>query len=71
MPPLLLVTGTGDALWAQAQAFEQALIRAGARYDTVVLREAPHGMQQWDGGDPRWRSWSADVAGWIVRTTTR
>lgn len=67
MPPLLLVTGTADGLWKQAQAFEQALIKAGATFDTIVLPDAPHGMEQWNA-DPRWRSWSDEVTGWILKT---
>lgn len=69
MPPMLLVTGTDDGLWAQAQAFERALQQAGARYDSVVLHDAPHGMERWDG-DPRWPHWSAQVVDWILRVTS-
>jgi acetyl esterase len=69
MVPILLVTGTADGLWAQAQAFERALHQAGARYESVVLRDAPHGMEQWDG-DARWPDWSAQVVDWILRVTS-
>jgi len=70
MPPLLLVTGTADGLWPQAQAFEQALSAAGASYESIVLPDAPHGMEQWNA-DPRWRGWSTQVTDWIVRVTQR
>ncbi len=70
MPPMLLVTGTGDGLWAQAQAFEQALRGAGARFESIALPDAPHGMEQWNA-DPRWRTWSAQVVDWIENVTRR
>ncbi len=68
MPPVLLVTGTADGLWPQAQAFDAALAAAGARYDSIVLPDAPHGMERWNA-DPRWRDWAARVADWILRVT--
>lgn len=70
MPPLLLVTGSADMLWPQAQAFETALVAAGATFDSIVLPDAPHGMEQWNA-DARWRDWSTRVADWIVRVPPR
>lgn len=70
MPPLLLVTGSGDGLWAQAQAFEQALVQAEATYEHIVLPDAPHGMEQWSA-DARWRDWHVGVVDWIERVTAR
>ena len=70
MPPMLLVTGTGDGLWAQAQAFEQALRGAEARFESIALPDAPHGMEQWNA-DARWRTWSAQVVDWIEKATQR
>jgi alpha-L-fucosidase 2 len=69
MPPLLLVTGTKDGLWAQAQVFEQALARVGARHASIVLPDAPHGMEQWDS-DPRWEGWDARVLQWMLEVTS-
>jgi len=68
MPPILLVTGTADGLWPQAQAFEQALRRANATFSHITLKDAPHGMEQWDA-DPRWRDWHTLVVDWIARST--
>jgi acetyl esterase len=70
MPPLLLVTGTADGLYAQAQAFEAALRASGARFDSLALPDAPHGMENWHA-DPRWRAWSGQVVAWIERVTRR
>lgn len=64
MPPLLLVTGTADGLYPQAQAFEAVLRQAGARFDSVTLPDAPHGMENWNA-DPRWQAWSGQVVAWI------
>lgn len=68
MPPILLVTGTADALYAQVQDFEAALRQAGATFDTITLPDAPHGMEHWNG-DERWRDWSGRVADWIEGVT--
>jgi alpha-L-fucosidase 2 len=70
MPPLLLVTGTADGLQPQAQAFATALRDVGARFDTIDLPDAPHGMEQWHA-DPRWAAWSGQVVDWIAGVTRR
>lgn len=70
MPPLLLVTGTADGLYTQAQSFEAALRKAGARFDSVTLPDAPHGMENWHA-DGRWRTWSSQVVDWIEGVTRR
>ncbi len=70
MPPMLLVTGTEDGLWTQAQAFEGALRGVGARFESIALPGAPHGMEQWNA-DPRWRTWNSQVVDWIEKVTRR
>ena len=70
MPPLLLITGTGDGLYGQARDFEAALREAGASFDAVALPGAPHGMEQWNA-DERWRTWSTQVVDWIEGVTRR
>lgn len=70
MPPMLLVTGSADGLWAQAQAFDKALSEAGAAHDNVVVPDAPHGMEQWNR-KAEWRSWSTTVVDWIEKVTAR
>jgi alpha-L-fucosidase 2 len=65
MPPLLLVNGTGERLWAQAQAFDKRLTELGARHDIVVLEGAPHGMENWEG-HAEWMVYKQRVAEWIT-----
>jgi acetyl esterase/lipase len=64
MPPVLLVNGTGERLWAQAQAFAQRLTELGVRHDVVALDGAPHGMENWEG-HPEWMFYKRRVVEWI------
>jgi acetyl esterase len=68
MPPLLMVNGTGERLWAQAQAFSQRLTAIGARHELVALEGAPHGMENWEG-HPEWMSYKRRVVEWIQQVT--
>jgi acetyl esterase len=66
MPPMLLVNGTGERLWEQAQAFERRLTAIGAPHDLMALAGAPHGMENWEG-HPEWTVYKARVVEWIRR----
>ena len=66
MPPLLLVNGTGERLWAQAQAFEKRLTELGVSHEVVALEGAPHGMENWEG-HPEWIVYKQRVVEWITR----
>jgi acetyl esterase len=66
MPPMLLVNGTGEQLWLQAQAFARRLKELGARYDLIALEGAPHGMENWEG-HPEWVTYKSQVTEWIWR----
>jgi acetyl esterase/lipase len=66
MPPLLLVNGTGDRLWAQAQAFAQKLTAIGARHETITVEGAPHGLENWEG-HPEWTAYKRRMVEWIGR----
>jgi acetyl esterase len=68
MPPLLLVNGTGDRLWAQAQAFAQRLTGLGVSHEVIALEGAPHGMENWEG-HPEWMVYKQRVVDWIRRAT--
>ena len=67
MPPLLLVSGTGERLWVQAQAFAARLKELGARHDLIALDGAPHGLENWEG-HPEWMTYKSRVIDWIWRT---
>ncbi len=64
MPPLLLVNGTGERLWAQAQTFDRRLSELGVRHDVIALDDAPHGMENWEG-HPEWMFYKERVIEWI------
>lgn len=64
MPPVLMVNGTGERLWAQAQAFADRLTELGARHEVIALEGAPHGMENWEG-HPEWMVYKRRVVEWI------
>jgi alpha-L-fucosidase 2 len=66
MPPILLVNGTGERLWAQAQAFDQRLNELAVKHEVVALDGAPHGMENWEG-HPEWMFYKQRVVEWIRR----
>ena len=68
MPPLLLVNGTGERLWAQAQAFDKRLTELGVSHEVVTLEGAPHGMENWEG-HAKWMVYKQRVVEWITRHT--
>jgi alpha-L-fucosidase 2 len=69
MPPLLLVNGTGERLWAQAQTFAQRLTELGVRHEVIALDGAPHGMENWEG-HPEWLGYKQRVVEWIQTITS-
>jgi alpha-L-fucosidase 2 len=64
MPPVLLVNGTGERLWSQAQAFAQRLTELGVRHEVLAIEGAPHGMENWEG-HPEWMTYKQRVVRWI------
>jgi alpha-L-fucosidase 2 len=66
MPPLLLINGTGERLWAQGQAFAQRLTDLGARHEVIVLDGAPHGLENWEGR-AEWTTYKGQIVDWIRR----
>jgi alpha-L-fucosidase 2 len=67
MPPILLVNGTGERLWGQAQAFDKRLTELGVPHDVIALDGAPHGVENWEG-HPEWTTYKRQVTDWILRT---
>jgi acetyl esterase len=64
MPPVLLVNGTGERLWAQAQTFAKRLAELGVAHDVIALDGAPHGMENWEGR-PEWLVYKERLVRWI------
>jgi acetyl esterase/lipase len=67
MAPLLLVHGTAEELWDQAQAMTARLDQVGARHELYAVQGAPHGMENWEG-HPVWEGYKEKVIGWIRQT---
>jgi acetyl esterase len=66
LPPVLLVNGTGERLWAQAQAFAKRLADLGVRHEVLAIEGAPHGMENWEG-QPKWLDYKRRLVEWITR----
>jgi alpha-L-fucosidase 2 len=64
MPPLLLIHGTSERLWAQGVAMRDRLREVGARHELVALEGAPHGMENWEGR-PEWSGYKAKLVEWL------
>jgi acetyl esterase len=64
MPPLLLINGTGERLWVQAQAFARRLTDLGVRHEMIALEGAPHGLENWEG-QAAWTTYKRRVVEWI------
>jgi alpha-L-fucosidase 2 len=67
MPPLLLVHGTAERLWAQGTAMRDRLVAVGAPHEMIALEGAPHGMENWEGR-PEWAGYKTQVVEWLRRT---
>ncbi len=68
MPPVLLVNGTGERLWAQGQSFARRLTELGVPHEVIALEGAPHGLENWEGR-PEWQHYKRRVVDWILRVT--
>jgi len=66
MPPLLLIHGTKEGLWAQGVAMRDRLRDVGARHELVALEGAPHGMENWEG-HPEWAGYKTRLVEWLSR----
>jgi alpha-L-fucosidase 2 len=64
MPPMLLINGTGERLWTQAQAFARTLTDLGVRHEVIALEGAPHGLENWEGHD-EWTGYKSRMLNWI------
>jgi acetyl esterase len=66
-PPLLLVQGTKDELYAGTLAYANELKKAGARYEMILVEGAPHGMENW-AGHPEWEFYKQRLVDWLNAT---
>jgi len=64
LPPVLLIQGTKDELYAGTLAYAEQLKMAGARYELILLEGAPHGMENW-AGHPEWEFYKQRLVDWL------
>ncbi len=64
IPPVLLLQGTGDELYPGTLAYEKALAQAAVPHQLILLKDAPHGMENW-AGHPAWSSYVAQMLTWL------
>ena len=67
MPPLLLLQGTKDELYAGTLAYADQLKKLGARYELILLEGAPHGMENW-AGHTEWEFYQQRLVAWLKAT---
>jgi alpha-L-fucosidase 2 len=70
MPPILLVNGTAERLWSQAEAFSRRLTELGVPHELVALEGAPHGLENWEG-HPEWMFYKKRMTDWIAHIVKR
>jgi alpha-L-fucosidase 2 len=63
-PPMLLIHGTDERLWAQGTAMRDRLAAVGAPHELVALAGAPHGMENWEGR-PEWDGYKRKLVEWL------
>jgi acetyl esterase len=67
MPPTLLIQGTADELYAGTLEYEKKLKEAGAPHKMILLKGAPHGMENW-AGHPEWDFYRKVFTDWLSQT---
>jgi acetyl esterase/lipase len=64
LPPILLIQGTQDVLYAGTLVYAERLKQAGARYELILLEGAHHGMENW-AGHPEWEFYKERMIDWL------
>jgi alpha-L-fucosidase 2 len=67
MPPVLMLQGTADELYKGSLAYEQRLKQSGVPHELILLKGAPHGMENW-AGHPEWEVYQEKLVRWLNRT---
>jgi alpha-L-fucosidase 2 len=70
LPPMLIIQGTADELYAGTQEYVKRLGEVQARDDVILLDKAPHGMENWEG-HPEWMFYKARMVEWLSKTLSQ
>ena len=64
MPPLLLIHGKNERLYAQGVAMARKLAETRSQYDFIEIDGAPHGIENWEGR-PQWLDYKKQLVQWL------
>jgi acetyl esterase len=64
MPPVLLIHGTNERLWAQGVEMAKKLAESSVDYDFIEIENAPHGLENWEG-HPEWIKYKEKMVEWL------
>lgn len=67
LPPMLIIQGTADELYPGTVEYAQRLDAVHARHKVVLLKNAPHGMENWEG-HPEWMFYKQKMVDWLKMT---
>lgn len=67
LPPILLLQGTGDELCPGTLAYERQLTAFNVPHKMILLKGAPHGMENWQL-HPEWAYYIDEVTAWLRQT---
>jgi alpha-L-fucosidase 2 len=67
MPPVLVVQGDKDPLFAGSTEYVEQLKKLGVPHEYVVVHGAPHGIENWEG-HPEWSFYKEKVVEWLRAT---
>jgi alpha-L-fucosidase 2 len=64
MPPVLLIHGTNERLWAQGQSMSRTLTARGIPHELIPRECAPHGLENREG-HARWMPYKSRLVTWL------
>jgi alpha-L-fucosidase 2 len=67
MPPVLVLQGDQDGLMEGSTEYVERLKVLGVPHEYVVVKGAPHGMENWEG-HPEWAFYKQKVVDWLKAT---
>jgi acetyl esterase len=70
LPPILIIQGTADELYAGTQDYVKRLGEVQAHDDVILLDKAPHGMENWEG-HPEWMFYKSRMVEWLSKTLSQ
>src|SRR5213079_3326359 len=63
-PPILLIQGTRDELYRGTMEYTRKLKALRAPFQLILLENAPHGMENWEGHE-EWMFYKQNLVEWL------